>query len=49
MKGFIFVLIFIISSSVLGQTKVKNAYKQLTKGDYAKASELLSEVKTEAN
>ena len=47
MKGFIFVLIFIISSSVLGQTKVKNAYKQLTKGDYAKASELLSEVKTE--
>jgi hypothetical protein len=47
MKGFIFVLIFIISSSVLGQTKVKNAYKQLTKGDYEKASELLSEVKTE--
>ena len=47
MRGFIFLLAFVISSSVLGQTKVKNAYKQLTKGDYAKASQLLSEVKSE--
>lgn len=31
----------------MGQTKVKNAYKQLTKGDFSKASELLSEVKSE--
>lgn len=47
MKRFIFLLTFIISSSVLGQNKVKNAYKQLTKGDFEKASELLSEVKSE--
>lgn len=31
----------------MGQTKVKNAYKQLTKGDFEKASELLSEVNAE--
>lgn len=47
MKGFIFLLAFLISSSLFGQTKVKNAYKQLSKGDLAKASELLSEVKSE--
>ena len=47
MKGFIFLFVFLISTSLLGQTKVKNAYKQLTKGDYEKASELLSEVKSE--
>jgi hypothetical protein len=47
MKGFIFLLAFIVSSNLLGQTKAKNAYKQFSKGDYEKANELLSEVKAE--
>jgi hypothetical protein len=47
MKGFIFLLAFIVSSNLMGQTKAKNAYKQFSKGDYEKANELLSEVKAE--
>lgn len=47
MKGLIFLLAFIVSSNLLAQTKAKNAYKQLIKGDYEKANELLSEVKSE--
>lgn len=47
MKGFIFLLAFIVSSNLLGQTKAKNAYKQLIKGDYEKANELMSGVKAE--
>ena len=47
MKGFIFLLAFIVSTNLLGQTKAKNAYKQLIKGDYEKANELLSQVKAE--
>jgi len=47
MKIILFLSAFLISITLLGQTKVKNAYKQMTKGDYAKASELISEVKPE--
>lgn len=47
MKNILFLSAFLFSITLLGQTKVKNAYKQIAKGDYAKASELISEVKPE--